>query len=145
MATITDAASLKSRIAFLEQKREAEKDAITSEVKGFVESLKPINLIRSLFRSVNESPDVKSDILHGIVGMGTGFLTNKLLLGKMHGPLKKIMATILQIGITKAAVDYPETIKTKGLSILANLLHSMKIPSSKDEVASQHDHAGAVL
>ncbi len=144
METITDLASLNTRIAFLEQKRETEKEAITSEFHNLVESLKPVNLIKSLFHSVKESPDLKSDIFHGLLGLGTGFLTNKLLLGKMHGPIKKILGTMLQFGITKAAVNYPETIKTKGLSFLAKMLNGMKIKSGS-EVEREHASAGAVL
>lgn len=142
MEKITDCTSLTSRIAFLESKRETEKQAIADEFHNLLDSLKPVNLLKKLFHSVKESPDLKSDIMHGIVGMGTGFLTNKLLLGKMHGPMKKILGTLLQFGITKAAVQYPETIKTKGLSILSNLLHAMKI---KPDIHQEHESAGAVL
>ncbi|RZJ30613.1 MAG: hypothetical protein EOO48_04480 [Flavobacterium sp.] len=145
MGAITDITSLKAQIAVLEQKREAEKDAVTDEAKAFLVSLKPVNLLKGLFRSVNESPDLKSDILHGLVGLGTGFLTNKLLLGKMHGPLKKVLGMLLQVGITKAAVTYPETIKNKGLTLLANVLHSMKIKTPKYVVEQEHAQAGAIL
>ena len=144
METITDIKSLKQRIAFLEQKRETEKQAITDGFSNLLESLKPVNLIKSLFRSVKGSPDLKSDIMHGIVGLGTGFLTNKLLLGRMHGPLKTVLSMLLNFGITKAAVSYPETIKNKGLSFLANVLHSMKIKSG-GSVEKEHATAGAVL
>jgi hypothetical protein len=144
MGTITDVTSLKKQIAFLEQKRENEKLAITQEFHSLLESLKPVNLIKGLFRSVKESPDLKSDLLHGAIGMATGFLTNKLLLGKINGPFKALFGTLLQAGITKAAVSYPETIKTKGLSFLINMLNSLKIKSGH-EVEKQHASAGAVL
>jgi len=142
MGTITNIASLNARIAHLESRREEQKEAIKDEVHGLLESLRPVNLIKGLFRSVNESPDLKSDLLHAAVGMGTGFLTNKFLLGKLHGPLKTILGGLIQAGITKAAVSYPQEITSKGLSWLAVALNRMKIKST---VEKQHEHAGAVL
>lgn len=141
METITDLAGLKMRIAYLEQKRENEKEAITNEFNGLLESLKPINLLKGLFNSVKKSPDLKSDIFHGILGLGTGFLTNKLLLGKLHGPLKKILGTVLQAGITNAAIRYPETIKEKGISLLTGFLKSIRLKDGQ----SEHSEAASQL
>src|SRR6476660_5133559 len=103
-----------------------------------MESLKPANMLRKLFRSVNESPDLKADMLKGAIGLGTGFLTNKLLLGKINGPFKAILATILPAVMTKAAVEVPEKLKENGLSFLSKTLRSMKIQSSEDRTDGQH-------
>jgi hypothetical protein len=145
MEAITSIQSLDAQIATLERRQEEKKDAITGEFKNFMESLKPINLIKSLFHSVKESPDLKADIVKGAIGLGTGFLTNKLLLGKINGPFKAILATILPAVMTKAAVDVPEKIKENGLSFLAKTLRSMKIQSSEDKTDEQHATAGAIL
>jgi hypothetical protein len=144
MGTITDLKSLRQQIALLEQKQETEKQAIEDGFQNLLESLKPVNLIKKLFHSVKESPDLKSDLLHAAIGLGSGFLTNKLLLGKMHGPLKKILGAVLPVVLTNAAVKYPETIKNKGLSFLAKMLGSMKIKPGSD-VGHEHAKAGAVL
>lgn len=145
METITDLKSLDARIALMEQRQEENKEAIAAEFKHLVESLKPVNLIKGLFHSIKESPDLKSDLLKGAIGLGTGFLTNKLLLGKINGPVKGILAAILPAVMTKAAVSVPEKIKDDGLSFLAKTLRSMKIKNSEDKVDEQHASSGAVL
>jgi len=136
MQTISNLDNLAKRIQYLEQKSAIEKDAITQEASDFMISLKPVNLLKSFIHSVKKSPDLKSDILHGLVGLGTGFVTNKILLGSLHGPFKKILGLVLQAGITNVAVKYPETIKAKGIALLTNFLHSIKIKS--DSVKQQH-------
>ena len=136
MQTPSNIDNLAKRIEYLEQKSAIEKEAISTEVSDFVQSLKPINILKSVIHSVKKSPDMKADILHGLVGLGTGFLTNKILLGSLHGPLKKILSVVFQAGITNAAVKYPEAIKEKGLSLLTKFLHSIKIKS--DSVDEQH-------
>ena len=145
MQTLNSLQTLEVHIAALERKQKEQKEAITEEFHGFVESIKPANLLLKLFRSVNESPDLKADMLKGAIGLGTGFLTNKLLLGKINGPFKAILAAVLPAVMTKAAVDVPAKIKENGLSFLAKTLRSMKIQSSEEKTDVQHVSAGAVL
>lgn len=65
MGTIIDSASLKRQIAYLEQQQEVQKKAVGTEVSYFMDGLKPANLIKSMFHSVKQSPDLKSDLMHG--------------------------------------------------------------------------------
>lgn len=145
MQTLNSLQSLEVQIADLERRQKEKKAAISAEVQDLMVSLKPANMLRKLFRSVNESPDLKSDMLKGAIGLGTGFLTNKLLLGKINGPFKAVLAALLPAVMTKAAVDVPEKIKDNGLSFLAKTLRSMKIQSSEDRTDTQHATAGAIL
>ena len=124
---IIDQLTLAQAIAVLEIRQQQEKILIKSETSEFVDSLKPINMIRSVVRSVQNSPETKDDIIHGVVGLGTGFLANKVLLGSLHGPLKKIAGFIMQAFITNATVKYPEVIKSKGIDIFRNFLQAIKI------------------
>ncbi len=144
MEVVTDLKSLKMRIEFLEKNRVYQKEAIINEAHAFADSLKPANLFRKLLRSVQESSEMKSDILHGLVGLGTGFLTNKMLLSSFNGPFKKILATVVQAGITNVAVKYPDEIKAKGISFLTRMLQAIKFKSDND-VNTQQDKAETYL
>lgn len=131
---IIDQLTLSQAIAVLEIRQQEEKILIKTEATEFVDSLKPINILRSVVKSVRDSPETKEDIIHGVVGLGTGFLANKVLLGSLHGPLKKIVGFVMQAAITNATVKYPEVIKNKGIDIFKNFLQAIKIkPDQKDE------------
>lgn len=130
---IIDQLTLSQAIAVLEIRQQEEKLLIKEESSQFVESLKPINILRSVVRSVKDSPETKEDIMHGVVGLGTGFLANKVLLGSLQGPLKKILGFLMQSAITSATVKYPDVIKNKGIDIFRNFLQAIKIkPSASD-------------
>ena len=133
---IIDQLSLSQAIAVLEIRQAQEKILIKEEATEFVDSLKPINILRGVVKSVRDSPETKEDILHGVVGLGTGFLANKVLLGSLHGPLKKIAGFIMQAAITNATVKYPEVIKNKGIDLFRNFLHAIKIKSNNDDEES---------
>lgn len=131
---IIDQLTLSQAIAVLEIRQKEEKLLIKEETSEFVDSLKPINILRSIVRSVKDSPETKEDIIHGVVGLGTGFLANKVLLGSLQGPLKKILGFVMQAAITNVSVKYPEVIKNKGIDIFRNFLQAIKIkPSHRDD------------
>lgn len=127
MSSINDLKSLDERIAFLEMRRNAEKDAIAAEVNAFKEKLKPANLLRSTFRSVQQSPELKSDLLHGAIGLATGFVTNKVVLGKLHGPWKALLSVLIQAGFVNVAVKQTDTIKSAVLSGLVRFLKAIRL------------------
>lgn len=124
---IIDQLTLSQAIAVLEIRQKGEMIIIKEEASEFVDSLKPINILRGVVKSVRDSPETKEDIIHGVVGLGTGFLANKVLLGSLHGPLKKILGFVMQAAITNATVKYPEVIKNKGLDIFKGFLQAIKI------------------
>ena len=130
---IIDQLALSQAIAVLEIRQTQEKFLIKEEVSEFVDSVKPINILRSVVKSVRDSPETKEDIIHGVVGLGTGFLANKVLLGSLHGPLKKILGFVMQSAITSATVKYPEVIKNKGVDLVKNFLNAIKIKKDEDE------------
>lgn len=130
---ITSMNSLEERIAFLEMRKKLEMQQIDAEIDAFKESLKPSNLIRSTFRSVRQSPEIKNDLLHGAIGLATGFLANKVLLSKLHGPWKTIASLLIQAGFVNVAVKYPNDIKEKVISTLGRFLRSLKVNNDTQE------------
>ncbi|HEY0092478.1 MAG TPA: hypothetical protein VGB43_08330 [Flavobacterium sp.] len=133
MEVVTDLKSLKMRIEFLQKNRVYQKETILEETHAIIDSLKPANIFRSFLHTAQGSSELKSDIMHGIIGLGTGMLTNKLLLNSFNGPLKKLLAIVVQAGITNVAVKYPEEIKAKGISFLTRMLQAIKFKSDSDQ------------
>ena len=132
MEVINNTSSLKTRIALLEARQQEEKQAVTDEVSNLMNDLKPGNLFSHFVGSVKNSPDLQADLLRGAVGLGTGFLTNKMLLSSFHGPLKRLVATAIQASITSVAVKYPDTIKEESIGFITNLLQSLKFKTDND-------------
>ncbi len=140
---IADVSSLELKIRELEGRREAELQEIKGEFRLMKEKLKPGNLIRSAIGSFNSSPDLKRDVKNGLMGIGAGFLTNKLFLGSVKGPLKKVIGIVVEAAMANVALKYPETIKNTGISMLTKFLKSIRLPEK--EIESQHMSGGAAL
>jgi len=75
------------------------------------ESIKPINLIKNLFQEVTASPEIKNNVLSNIIGLGTGFISKKLLLGFTHNPIKRVLGTLLEFAVANVASKHSDGIK----------------------------------
>lgn len=133
---------LVDRIKTVEHRQELEKEMVLTEFTLLKESLKPINVVRQFLRDFKESSDVKQDVLSGGLGLITGFLTNKFLLGKITGPLKTALTAIIPGLFTSVAVKTPDAVKEKGLSWLAKFFQSLKVKTAQER---QHEAADTML
>lgn len=126
MQVITDNKSLAAAIAHMENVQKSESHLLKEHFKFTIDSLNPMNIIKEKFNDAISSPTLKSDIVQGALGLATGFLTNRFLLGTSSGIIKNIAGTLVQKGLSKINVN-PEKIKDSGISFLKNVLNMMKI------------------
>lgn len=82
------------------------------------ESIKPINLVKNLFHQVTASPEIRNDLVSNVIGLGTGFLSKKLLLGATHNPIKKIFGTLFEFAVANTVAKHTDGIKTIGGNLL---------------------------
>jgi hypothetical protein len=90
------------------------------------ESIKPINLIKKVVHEVSASPEIKNDLVSNAIGLSTGFLSKKLLVGSSHSPVKRVFGTIFQYAIANLVSKHTDTIKSIGGNILNNFLKKSK-------------------
>lgn len=85
------------------------------------ESVKPVNLIKNIVHDVTASPEIKSDIGSTIMGLVTGFISKKLVVGntKKSGIFKKLFGTLIQFTVGNAVAKHTDDIKAVG-SVLIN-------------------------
>lgn len=111
MKKINQTEVLKETILLMKMKQAEELVQLKEQYHYTIESLKPLNLIKNAFGLIATSPEIKGNILSNIVGMTTGYLTKKVLLGSTHNPIKRILGTVLQFVITNVATKHSETSK----------------------------------
>ncbi len=121
MKDIKSGEDLKLKIAELEKKKELEEAAVKSEFKETYETYKPANIIKNTLVEVSASPKFKHNMLNIALGLGAGYLSRKLVVGRSAGLLKRVVGTALQFGVTslvakKGAVNDPQTQKKGNLA-----------------------------
>ncbi len=122
MQNISSSRELKDAIRQLEEKQAVNGQLLKEQFLIIVESIKPVNLIRSTIKDVTSSPDLISNILSTTLGLTAGYLTNKTLVRSTGGALKKLLGTVLQFGVTSVFVRNPDAVKSIGQSIIQRFL-----------------------
>lgn len=122
MRQITTLVELREEIALLEITQLSNEIALKEQFKITYESLKPLNLIKSTFKEFTSAPDFKDNLLNSTMGIGAGYLTKKIIVGASHNPLKKLLGTLLQVGITSIVAKNGDGIKLVATKLISSLL-----------------------
>ncbi len=122
MEKITTIAELNEAIRILEIKQKFEAELIKEEFKLTVEKLKPVNLIKTALHDLTASPSFKMNVLDTTISMVAGFLTKKVMVGNTHNPIKQILGTVLQMGVTSIVSKNTTEIKAVALNLIKNFI-----------------------
>ena len=114
MKEINSEADLRDAIFQLESKWVEQGKMVKDQFHLAIESVRPINLIKSTFREAVASRDLKDNIVNTSVGMTAGYLSKIVFAGVMKTPLTKLLGTALMFGVTKLVARNPETVKSVG-------------------------------
>jgi hypothetical protein len=118
MQNITTSTELHDAILHLEEQQVVRGLALKEQFFVVVESIKPVNILRSTISQVTSSPDLLSGMLSTTVGLAAGYLSNKTLVGSSANLFKKLLGTVLQFGITTMIVKNPDAVKSLGQILL---------------------------
>ncbi|MFM9947551.1 MAG: hypothetical protein ACKV1O_06395 [Saprospiraceae bacterium] len=117
MTNINSADELRATILHLEAQQDEEIRILKEQFHLAYESVKPINLIKSTFKQAVDSPEVTNNFLSTVAGLAAGYLSKKLFQSVSHSPIKKLLGTALQFGITTLIARNPEKVKEIGAGI----------------------------
>ncbi|HTB26554.1 MAG TPA: hypothetical protein VK711_14365 [Puia sp.] len=114
---IKNSDELEKAIAELELKAAAQKREIETTFNVVTENLKPLNLVRNGVRSVF-SPEHRDDLVNALIGLGTGILSRKLLIGRARGIFGKTAGKAVEWGIAGLVSNNAEKIKEKAGTLI---------------------------
>ena len=98
---IANTTDLDTAIKRLERKRLLIEEDLKDQAHVLLENLKPANILRHTLHEVQESTPLKNNLLKIAVGLGAGYFSRKMVVGKSAGLVKKALGTALQFGITQ--------------------------------------------
>lgn len=109
---------LNERLIVVENKRANDLMLLKEQFNLAYESVKPINLIKTLFHNITTSPEIKNNLVSTAVGLGTGFLSKKLLMGNSHHPFKRGLGTLIHFAVTNLVSKNTQQIQSFGKILL---------------------------
>lgn len=100
MNTIHNDSDLKKAIQQLESKKKLEEVLLKDHFHDTIESFKPANILKNTVSEVAASPTFKHNLLNVALGLGAGYLSKKIVVGRNSGILVRTLGTALQFGVT---------------------------------------------
>jgi len=117
METITSIAGLKNAIQLLEAEQTVKGIQLKEQFHLTYESLKPINILKNTLKEVSSSPFLIDNIIGSVVGLASGYLSKKIVVGGSGNIFRKFLGSLLQFGVTNVVSRHSIDIKTIGQSI----------------------------
>ncbi len=90
---------LQERIAFLKVKQANDLSDLKYQYNTTVESLKPMNLLKSASLEIISIPNLKSNVIGGVLGFGLNYVSKKFLNGNSTNPLKRVLGNVLKLAM----------------------------------------------
>lgn len=98
---VANTTDLDTAIKRLKRKAELQEADIQDQIHTILVSLKPTNLLKTTIHEVQESTELKHNLFKVALGLGAGYFSRKLVVGKSAGIVKKAIGTALQYGVTQ--------------------------------------------
>jgi hypothetical protein len=118
MEKIRTATGLREAILQLEAKQADEELMLKEQFQETVESVKPINLIKNVFKQAVGLEEVKDNLFNTSIGLTAGLASKLLFQFLTKSPVKKLVGTALMFGITNIVAKNPEKVRSLGLKFL---------------------------
>lgn len=117
MATISTAQELRAAIVQLELLAAEQKQALKADLNLTYSALTPGNILRAAIKDVTEVENFKENLAKTGIALLSGYLSEIAILKVSHGPLQKIIGSILSFGVTNVIAKNPGILDSIGRGI----------------------------
>jgi len=121
MQNINYTVELKKSIEIVEVDQNLSRYLLKEQFITTYESLKPVNLLKNTLNEVISSPDLMDNLLGTLVGLSTGYLSRKIVVGASGNVFRKLIGSVLQFGVTNIIAQHPDTIKSVGQFVIERI------------------------
>lgn len=114
MKDLTSYDILQNSIQLAKEEQIIKRQLLQEQLNISYESLKPLNLLKGAIRDMSSSPSLGSNILGSVLGVGSGFLSNRLVVGTSGKLIRTLLGSFIQLGVTNLVAKHPDAIKNFG-------------------------------
>jgi hypothetical protein len=127
MNKFNSTARLKNAIYSLEVEQMTRRHLLIEQFYQTYDSFKPVNILKSSLNDIASSPYLIDNILGTAVGLVSGYLSKKIVVGASGNLLRKLFGFLMQLGVTNTVTQHPDAIKTIGRVIYQYFLSKKRV------------------
>ena len=126
MEKITSSAALANAIHLLEDAEATQRQQLKDQFQITYTRLTSGNLLRNTLNDVATSPYLFDKILGTALGLASGYVSKKIVVGASAGMFRKLFGSMMQFGITSVVSHNAGAIKSLGKLIIQSVFHKKK-------------------
>lgn len=135
MEKIQSLSDLEDAIKLLKFKKAEDEKLLKELFYMTYESVKPINMIKNLFKEPIASQNIKDSLLTTSVGFGAGYLSKLLFQGVVRVPFKNFIGSALMLGVDNLIAKNPGVV-----SVLSSLILDAFIKKPKKIIVEEMEY-----
>ena len=139
MGKIQSMSDLEDAIKLLEYKKTEDKQFLREISNMAYDSLKPINIIKNLFKEVVEPQNLKDNLLNTSVGFGAGYLSKLLFQKIVRVPFKNFISNTLMMGVENLISKNPGIISALS-SLFLDAISGKSKKNADEEADDEQDN-----
>lgn len=138
MEKIQSLSELEDAIKLLKFKKAEDEQLLKELFYMTYENVKPINMIKNLFKEPIASQNIKDSLLTTSVGLGAGYLSKLLFQGVVRVPFKKFIGSALMLSVENLISKNPGVVSTVS-SLILNAFSKKPKKDADEEVDYEED------
>lgn len=138
MEKIQSLSELEDAIKLLTLKKAEDEQLLKELFYMSYENVKPINMIKNLFKEPIASQNIKDSLLTTSVGLGAGYLSKLLFQGVVRVPFKNFIGNALMMGVENLIAKNPGIVSTLS-SLFLNTFSKKSKKDTDEEVDYEED------
>jgi hypothetical protein len=131
MPNISSVEELKNAILLLEIEQAEKGRLLREQFYLTYESLKPVNLLKSTIKELFLEPNLIDNFIGTSLGLASGYLSKKIVVGASGNIIRKLVGTILQFGVTNVIAQHPGGIKSLGQILYHRIFDKKEVISAQ--------------
>ncbi len=139
MGKIQSMSDLEDAIKLLEYKKTEDKQFLREISNMAYDSLKPINIIKNIFKEVVEPQNLKDNLLNTSVGFGAGYLSKLLFQKIVRVPFKNFISNTLMMGVENLISKNPGIISALS-SLFLDAISGKSKKNADEEADDEQDN-----
>ena len=133
MQTITNVNELRNEIQLLEVEQDVKWQILKEQFNTAFDSFKPANLFLKTIKEVALGPNLLDNVIGTAIGLTTGYLSKKIVIGTSANIFRKLFGSVLQVGVTNAVAHNPGTIRTLGQFIFEQIFRKKNLNTEQSD------------
>ena len=132
MESITNSDDLMLTIHHLEVVKKEQEILLKEQLKATFDSFKPVSILKKSLGEIVSSSEIKKDLASISIGLITGFVAKKVVVGKTINPLSSLLGSVVEMLVSSETMKHSEGIKSIGNSIFRKLINKNSIETAEE-------------